>query len=164
MINISELNQKKILMINIKKQRDILGKLNLKELISIGEKEFNQNYGKKALPTFFQDILDAGTRLKAGLPKIMVGLNMSEAGMTIDEQIKKNIATSESGFIFNPSTGDSFSANPSAAEMLLLLKEGKNASDIKKIFLEKYEVDAGQLERDWDDFLAQLREGNLMEY
>ena len=79
-------------------------------------------------------------------------------------QIKKNIATSESGFIFNPSTGDSFSANPSAAEMLLLLKEGKNASEIKKIFLEKYEVDAGQLERDWDDFLAQLREGNLMEY
>jgi tape measure domain-containing protein len=76
----------------LKKQRDILGKLNLKELISIGEKEFNQNYGKKALPTFFQDILDAGTRLKAGLPKIMVGLNMSEAGMTIDEQIKKNIA------------------------------------------------------------------------
>ena len=79
-------------------------------------------------------------------------------------QIKKNIATSESGFIFNPSTGDSFSANPAAAEMLLLLKEGKNASDIKKIFLEKYDVDAGQLERDWDDFLAQLREGNLMEY
>jgi len=76
----------------LKKQRDILGKLNLKELISIGEKEFNQNYGKKSLPTFFQDILDAGTRLKAGLPKIMVGLNMSEAGMTIDEQIKKNIA------------------------------------------------------------------------
>ena len=76
----------------LKKQRDILGKLNLKELTSIGEKEFSQNYGKKALPTFFQDILDAGTRLKNQMPKIMVGLNMSEAGMTIDEQIKKNIA------------------------------------------------------------------------
>lgn len=75
----------------LKKQRDILGKLNLKELASIGEKEFSQNYGKKSLPTFFQDILDAGTRLKNGLPKIMVGLNMSEAGMTIEEQIKKNI-------------------------------------------------------------------------
>jgi tape measure domain-containing protein len=76
----------------LKKQRDILGKLNLKELTSIGEKEFSQNYGKKSIPTFFQDILDAGTRLKNQMPKIMVGLNMSEAGMTIDEQIKKNIA------------------------------------------------------------------------
>jgi hypothetical protein len=75
----------------LKKQRDILGKLNLKELTSIGEKEFNQNYGKKAIPTFFQDILDAGVRLKNELPKIMSGLDMSEAGMTIEEQIKKNV-------------------------------------------------------------------------
>jgi hypothetical protein len=75
----------------LKKQRDILGKLNLKELTSIGEKEFNQNYGKKAIPTFFQDILDAGTRLKNQMPKIMVGLNMSEAGMTIEQQIKEQV-------------------------------------------------------------------------
>jgi tape measure domain-containing protein len=40
----------------------------------------------------FAEILKAGERLKNGLPKIMSGLNMSEAGMTIDEQIKKNIA------------------------------------------------------------------------
>ena len=37
--------------------------------------------------------------------------------------LRKNIATSESGFIFNPSTGDSFSANPLAAEILLHLKQ-----------------------------------------
>jgi hypothetical protein len=38
--------------------------------------------------------------------------------------LRKNIATSESGFIFNPATGDSFSANPVAAEILLQLKQG----------------------------------------
>jgi hypothetical protein len=75
----------------LKKQRDILGKLNLNELASIGEKEFNQNYGKKAIPTFFQDILDAGVRLKNEMPKIMVGLNMSQAGMTIEQQIKEQV-------------------------------------------------------------------------
>jgi len=84
-------NGKVIDLEELKKQRDILGKLNLKELTSIGEKEFSQNYGKKAIPTFFQDILDAGVRLKNEMPKIMFGLDMSEAGMTIEEQIRKNV-------------------------------------------------------------------------
>lgn len=78
-------------------------------------------------------------------------------------RLKKNIATSESGFIFNPGTGDSYSANPLAAEILLLLKEGIPASDIKKKVLERYDVSPGMLEKDWDDFMAQLREANLLE-
>lgn len=77
--------------------------------------------------------------------------------------LRKNIATSESGFIFNPSTGDSFSANPLAAEILLHLKQGISTSEIKQIILQKYEVESGQLERDWDDFIAQLKDGNLLE-
>ena len=78
-------------------------------------------------------------------------------------RLKKNIATSESGFVFNPSTGDSFSSNPIGAEILLDLKEGINIQEIKKNILEKYEVEANQLEKDWDDFVGQLRDGNLLE-
>ena len=78
-------------------------------------------------------------------------------------RLRKNIATSESGFIFNPGTGDSFSANPLASEILLQLKDGKPSSEIKKMILEQYDVDPGQLERDWDDFNAQLREANLLD-
>lgn len=78
-------------------------------------------------------------------------------------RLKKNIATSESGFIFNPSTGDSFSCNPIGAEILLHLKEGVNITEIKKIILEKYDVEPNQLEKDWDDFSSQLRDGNLLE-
>jgi hypothetical protein len=78
--------------------------------------------------------------------------------------LKKNIATSESGFIFNPATGDSFSANPLAAEMLLLLKQGLSVSEIKKNILEKYDVELSQLEKDWDDFAAQLKEANLLDH
>ncbi|MBI3139036.1 MAG: PqqD family protein [Sphingobacteriales bacterium] len=77
--------------------------------------------------------------------------------------LRKNIATSESGFIFNPSTGDSYSANPAAAEILQLLKEGKTVSAIRSHFLEKYEVDPVRLERDWDDFFNQLKEAGLLE-
>lgn len=77
--------------------------------------------------------------------------------------LRKNIATSESGFIFNPGTGDSFSANPIAAEILLHLKEGKPSSEIKNMILERYDVEPGILEKDWDDFTAQLREANLLD-
>jgi hypothetical protein len=79
-------------------------------------------------------------------------------------RLKKNIATSESGFIFHPGTGDSFSANPIAAEIVLQLKEGNTPSDIKKSILEKYDVTPNMLEKDWDDFAAQLREANLLEF
>ncbi len=78
-------------------------------------------------------------------------------------QLKKNIATSDSGFIFNPSTGDSFSANPIAAEIIVQLKKGESSSSIKKIIIEKYDVEPNQLEADWDDFIAQLKDGNLLE-
>jgi hypothetical protein len=78
-------------------------------------------------------------------------------------QLRKNIATSESGFIFNPATGDSYSANPLASEIITLLKQGLSTSEIKKNIQEKYDVEYGQLEKDWDDFLLQLRDANLLD-
>ena len=77
--------------------------------------------------------------------------------------IKKNIATSETGFLFNPSTGDSFTANPIAATIIASLKEGLSTAEIKQDLLEKYDVEANQLEKDWDDFLLQLRDANLLD-
>ena len=78
-------------------------------------------------------------------------------------KLKKNIATSETGFIFNPATGDSFSANGLAAEILQLLKEDRQAEDIKAHILSRYEVEPTQLEKDWDDLVAQLRDHNLLD-
>jgi hypothetical protein len=77
--------------------------------------------------------------------------------------LKKNIATSESGFIFNPSTGDSYSANPIAADILLKIKEGLNDEAIKDFIKETYDVTSSQLEKDWDDFINQLKDANLLE-
>lgn len=77
--------------------------------------------------------------------------------------LRKNIATSESGFIFNPATGDSYSANPVAAAILQRLKEGSPSLDIKTWLLENYEVEPLRLDRDWDDFINQLKEANLLE-
>jgi len=78
-------------------------------------------------------------------------------------KIKKNIATSENGFIFNPATGDSFSGNGMASELLMAMKSGLSEQQIKLDILNKYEVSAAQLDRDWEDWIIQLKEANLLE-
>jgi hypothetical protein len=77
--------------------------------------------------------------------------------------LKKNLALSETGFIFNPSTGDSFSANPVASEMIALLREGKSPEEIKKQLLNTYEVEKITLDKDFDDLMMQLRDNNLLD-
>lgn len=76
--------------------------------------------------------------------------------------LKKNIATSETGFIFNPTTGDSYSANPVATEILKLLKQGTTISSMKEHILDTYEVEPQRLEQDLDDFINQLKEANFL--
>lgn len=78
-------------------------------------------------------------------------------------KIRKNIATSEEGFVFNPGTGDSFSTNPIGAEIIAFLKEDNDLKAIKDHISEKYDVDKVQLERDLDDFVSQLKEASVLE-
>jgi len=78
-------------------------------------------------------------------------------------KLKKNIATSEAGLIFNPGTGDSFSVNSIGNEILAMLKENKTQEEIIDIFSSKYDADRNQLERDLDDFFEQLTEYNLLD-
>ncbi|MFC0512817.1 PqqD family protein [Mucilaginibacter angelicae] len=78
-------------------------------------------------------------------------------------KLKSNIATSDNGFIFNPATGDSFSGNDMAAQLLTAMKSGKTEAEIKQDILSRYEVGENQLDRDWDDWMLQLKEANLLE-
>jgi hypothetical protein len=76
--------------------------------------------------------------------------------------IRKNIATNEFGFIFNPATGDSYSSNPIAAEIIQLMKDNHSLNEIKKALLDKYEVDKLTIEKDVDEFVSLLKENNLL--
>jgi hypothetical protein len=78
-------------------------------------------------------------------------------------KLKKNIATSEAGLIFNPGTGDSFSVNSIGSEILAMLKENRSQQEIIELFSSKYEAEKKQLERDMDDFFEQLTEYNLLD-
>ena len=78
-------------------------------------------------------------------------------------KLKPTIAISAAGLLFNPATGDSFAANPVAIEILGLLKEEQTPAAAKAALLARYEVEAHQLDKDWDDLVAQMREHNLLD-
>jgi hypothetical protein len=78
-------------------------------------------------------------------------------------KLKKNIATSESGFIFNPGTGDSFSVNELGAEIISLMKDDRSQSDIIETISSKYETEKNQVEKDLEDFISMLVSYNLIE-
>ncbi|MFU8843367.1 MAG: PqqD family protein [Bacteroidales bacterium] len=79
-------------------------------------------------------------------------------------KFKNNIAVSTSGLIFNPDTGESFSVNPLGSEIINYLKEGGEVQDIGRHITEKYNVDQKTFEKDFDDFVSQLRTYSLIEH
>lgn len=76
----------------------------------------------------------------------------------------KNLALSDTGFVFNPATGDSFSVNPIGLDLMKLLKDGKSEADIKKHLLDTYQTDAETIEKDVYDFLKMLEQLRLTEH
>jgi hypothetical protein len=78
-------------------------------------------------------------------------------------KIKPNIAVSDSGFVFNPDTGESFTVNPIGVEIINLLKESKDTSEISNQVRLKYTVDQPTFEKDFDDFIGLMRNYSLIE-
>ena len=68
-------------------------------------------------------------------------------------KIKKNVAISESGYIFNPTTGESFSVNPIGIEIFNLLKDVNSYEEINKIILTNYNTHEDTVEKDYNDFI-----------
>jgi len=78
-------------------------------------------------------------------------------------KLKKNVATSEAGFVFNPGTGDSFSVNQTGAEIISLFKDNRSPEEVIQIISSKFDVEQIQIEKDLDDFVSQLYLYNLLE-
>lgn len=77
--------------------------------------------------------------------------------------INKNIAISDSGFVFNPSSGESFTVNQTGTELLNMIKEGKSDVEIREAFLEKYDTNANTFDKDFQDFKEMMASYQLME-
>jgi len=67
-----------------------------------------------------------------------------------------NLAISDSGFVFNPSNGDSFTLNLIASFILNKLKENKTKEEVLESIIEKFEVEKSDAELDFDNFINQL--------
>mgnify|MGYP001290718297 CR=1 FL=1 len=78
-------------------------------------------------------------------------------------KIKSTVAISDNGFLFDPTTGDSYTTNPVARDIIFLMKQNLQADQIKSAILEKYEVDELTLEKNLIDFYAMLRHFNLID-
>ncbi len=78
-------------------------------------------------------------------------------------KLNKNVAVSESGLLFNPVTGESFSVNPIGIEILNLIRDEKPEEEIAEAIMAKYNTDKPTFEKDYQDFIGILSHNNLVE-
>lgn len=78
-------------------------------------------------------------------------------------KIKKNIAVSETGFVFDPTSGESYSLNSTGQQIIALMKEGRSPEEISAIMTGEYEIDAASFEKYFFDFTGMLRQFHLIE-
>ena len=78
-------------------------------------------------------------------------------------RLKRNIAISESGFLFDPTGGESYSLNELGLEIINLLREKRSNQEITSIITDKYDVEKDDFEKYYYDFLGMLKQFKLLE-
>jgi len=78
-------------------------------------------------------------------------------------KLKKNIAVSETGFLFDPNSGESFSLNETGKKILQFLKEEKPEEEISEWFVKNYEVDQATFDNNFNDFITVLQNFRITE-
>jgi hypothetical protein len=79
-------------------------------------------------------------------------------------KLRKNVAISESGLVFNPVNGESFTVNPIGIEILGLLRQEKSAAEIISEVISKFATDQVTFDKDLADFIGLLSSYNLLEH
>lgn len=76
-------------------------------------------------------------------------------------KIRNNIALSETGFLFNPATGDSYSVNEIGRRIITLFKDEKSDEEVITKISNEYTVEKGSFEKDLYDFKNMLKSYKL---
>ena len=74
----------------------------------------------------------------------------------------QNLAIAESGYIFDPASGNSYTANETALYIIQVLKSGTPVSEILVKLCEEYEVDSSTAENDIQRVVEQLQANYLV--
>ncbi len=78
-------------------------------------------------------------------------------------KLRDNIAVSESGFVFNPVNGESFTVNETGAQILNLMSKSKSEDEIKEILISEFNADEVTIEKDLQDFMDNLNRYQLID-
>jgi hypothetical protein len=90
-------------------------------------------------------------------------LNVSVIIKKSTMKLKRNIAISESGFLFDPTGGESYSLNEQGLEILNLLKDKKSNEEIAAFMTDNYDIESDDFEKYYFDFLGMLKQYQLLE-
>ena len=71
------------------------------------------------------------------------------------------LAINSEGFIFDPTTGDSFTVNPTGLFIINSLREGKSTDEIAEILSTEFEDTPEEISKDISDFITHLNTYNL---
>ncbi len=74
-----------------------------------------------------------------------------------------NVAVSENGFLFLPTTGESFTLNEIGKKILDLLKQNNSSEEIIEKIVNEFDIDNTVAERDFNDFINQLKNFRLVD-
>lgn len=78
-------------------------------------------------------------------------------------KINRNLAISENGFVFNPTTGDSFSVNELGSLIINEIKAGKPKNEIIETIAQEYKAEKSTIEKDFNEYLNVLNNHQLIE-
>jgi len=77
--------------------------------------------------------------------------------------VAENLAISETGFLYLPSSGETFTSNEIGKNIIRLLQKGEDKKNIVEQVTNEYDVDKNTFEKDLDDFISQLHQFKLIE-
>jgi hypothetical protein len=72
--------------------------------------------------------------------------------------VLRRLAISESGFVFDPASGDSFTVNDTGLAILRALQQDSDPRHVAERLLNEHAVSPRELERDLLEFFGSLRE------
>jgi len=74
----------------------------------------------------------------------------------------RSLALNPDGFAFDPTTGESFTVNPTGLVLLEGLREGDQPQELVARLVNAFDVSTEDASRDVDDFLEHLRAVRLL--
>lgn len=74
------------------------------------------------------------------------------------EQVIHRLALSESGFVFDPVSGLSFTVNDSGLAILRQLQKNPDIQQARNHLVQQYDAGEQELQRDLEDFIAAVGE------